>query len=144
MRGAVLALGIVGVFLGVLFGACGVVVGETTEALGDENTINAQGWIAILAAFCALFLAMLAFRSRGSAWGKVWAGLLVVAAAVHTIAIGLFGVPGGIFLFIAGVFGFFIKRPRLDDAYARQVLAEVLEGHREANRNKTPDPPEQP
>src|SRR4030042_4115597 len=108
MKGAVLALGIIGAIAGLIAGLFALGVQGMSEAFGAEGSnIAANGIVAILASVVGLVGAVLVFSKP-----KLAGWIMIGSAIVGLVATSMFYIIALIFLGIGGILALTIKQPK--------------------------------
>ena len=121
MRVTVLVLAIIGGALGILFGFLALIFGLLDEEFTGDRSIIWLGISALAASVAGIVFGSMSF---GSTHQKIAALGLIASAIWHVVSISLFGIPGMLFLLLAGVLGFFVKRPRVESTSPPDQMGE--------------------
>lgn len=105
--------------LAILGGLSGLMSGFLVTAFGvgfNENDMADSGAAVFWVSFLSIFLGFLAWK-----FSKTSGALLIVCALYGFVENGLFFTIAFIFLFIAGILSFFIKKKVVEEAPVRKV-----------------------
>lgn len=113
-------MAILGTVFGIFWGLIAMAVGSASNSVDDDGSGTGVIWLgvsAILACSVAMTFSSFHFSGKKQGW---MAGGIVVCSLWHLFSISYFGIPGFIFLVLAGIFAAFGK-----DAVAPPKAAET-------------------